>query len=176
MKHLMKQVISAFAIALCAVAGSAYAATGVSFANLSGAEYDTAGVFVKGDALYTATIDDGGGFDRLSSRSSTTDWSSSRRPSNLPSVCRDRFTSRCSTRAQWPAVPRVWAWCSTTSRTARPTTWSIRFFRPATPIPANVELTADRVSPIPEPSEYALMLMGLGVVGWAARRRTQSAA
>jgi PEP-CTERM motif len=28
-----------------------------------------------------------------------------------------------------------------------------------------------RVAPVPEPSTYALMLAGLGVVGWAARRR-----
>ena len=27
------------------------------------------------------------------------------------------------------------------------------------------------VAPIPEPETYALMLAGLGVLGWAARRR-----
>ncbi len=31
-------------------------------------------------------------------------------------------------------------------------------------------------SPVPEPETYALMLAGLGVVGWAARRRKQGAA
>jgi hypothetical protein len=32
------------------------------------------------------------------------------------------------------------------------------------------------VTPIPEPSTYALMLAGLGVVGFAARRRQRAAA
>jgi hypothetical protein len=31
--------------------------------------------------------------------------------------------------------------------------------------------TAFTITPVPEPSEYALMLAGLGLVGWAARRR-----
>jgi len=33
-------------------------------------------------------------------------------------------------------------------------------------------VTADIIrQPIPEPETYALMLMGLGVMGWVARRR-----
>jgi hypothetical protein len=30
------------------------------------------------------------------------------------------------------------------------------------------------VTPVPEPETYALMLAGLGLVGWAARRRTRN--
>jgi hypothetical protein len=31
--------------------------------------------------------------------------------------------------------------------------------------------TADVAAPVPEPETYALMLAGLGVLGWASRRR-----
>ncbi len=36
---------------------------------------------------------------------------------------------------------------------------------------ATVKLTYHYTAPIPEPETYALMLAGLGLVGWAARRR-----
>ena len=38
----------------------------------------------------------------------------------------------------------------------------------------DLSFSATSVSPIPEPETYALMLAGLGVVGFAARRRKQS--
>jgi hypothetical protein len=31
------------------------------------------------------------------------------------------------------------------------------------------------VAPVPEPETYAMLLAGLGLVGWQARRRTQAA-
>lgn len=40
----------------------------------------------------------------------------------------------------------------------------------------DVSYTAVAVSPVPEPETYALMLVGLGVIGYAARRRTRAAA
>jgi hypothetical protein len=52
----------ALALGLCA-AGPLAAATDLSFSNLSGAEYDTAGVYVLGDVSFTADTDDGGGYD-----------------------------------------------------------------------------------------------------------------
>lgn len=53
---------AALALALCA-AGPLGAATDLSFSGLSGAEYDTAGVYVLGDVNFTATTDDGSGYD-----------------------------------------------------------------------------------------------------------------
>lgn len=40
----------------------------------------------------------------------------------------------------------------------------------------NVSVVPGAVNPVPEPETYALMLAGLGVVGWAARRRRSSLA
>jgi len=42
---------------------ASHAATDFAFQNLSGAEYDTAGVYVLGDVYFTGTTDDGSGFD-----------------------------------------------------------------------------------------------------------------
>ena len=36
----------------------------------------------------------------------------------------------------------------------------------------HVHVTAEHVTPVPEPETVAMMLAGLGVVGWASRRRT----
>ena len=52
----------ALALGLCA-AGPLTAATDLSFSGLSGAEYDTAGVYVLGDVNFTTTTDDGSGYD-----------------------------------------------------------------------------------------------------------------
>ena len=35
-------------------------------------------------------------------------------------------------------------------------------------------LTANAVAPVPEPETYAMLLMGLGTVGWIARRRKKA--
>lgn len=64
MRRLLTGVASAAAL-LLSVPTVASAAINVSFSGLSGAEYDTAGVFVLGDINFTATDDDGGGFDEV---------------------------------------------------------------------------------------------------------------
>ena len=48
------------------------------------------------------------------------------------------------------------------------------FGKPASSFSGNVSLTA--LSPVPEPETYAMMLAGLGMVGFAARRRKQNQA
>jgi hypothetical protein len=64
MKLMLTASSVALALGLCA-AGPLAAATDLSFSGLSGAEYDTAGVYVLGDVNFTATTDDGGGYDSV---------------------------------------------------------------------------------------------------------------
>ncbi len=52
-------------VALSVAAVGAQAANTFSFSDLTGAEYDTAGVFVKGKYTFTADTDDGGGLDSV---------------------------------------------------------------------------------------------------------------
>ena len=51
------------AFVMSSVATTAQAATDFAFENLTGAEYDTAGVYVTGDIRFTGTVDDGSGLD-----------------------------------------------------------------------------------------------------------------
>lgn len=60
-----KLIVAALVAAFSLMSVPAWAATNFSFSNLSGAEYDTAGVYVIGDYTYTATTNDGGGFDQV---------------------------------------------------------------------------------------------------------------
>lgn len=60
-----KLMMAALVAALSLMSVPAWAASTFSFSGLSGAEYDTAGVFVLGDYTYTATTNDGGGFDQV---------------------------------------------------------------------------------------------------------------
>ncbi len=62
----MKNAFLAAVVATAAVAGAvapANAATTLSFSDLTGAEYDTAGVFVTGKLTFTGDNDDGLGLD-----------------------------------------------------------------------------------------------------------------
>jgi len=60
-----KLIVAALVAAFSLMSVPAWAASTFSFSGLSGAEYDTAGVFVLGDYTYTATTNDGGGFDQV---------------------------------------------------------------------------------------------------------------
>ncbi|GEM_PF-2412619 len=57
------KTIAAALAATSLLAFPANAAVNFSFENLTGAEYDTAGVFVTGDIVFDGTVDDGFGFD-----------------------------------------------------------------------------------------------------------------
>ncbi|MBL4929899.1 hypothetical protein [Fuscibacter oryzae] len=62
----MKKTLIATVVAAATVAGAAApvtAATTLSFSDLTGAEYDTAGVFVTGKLTFTGDNDDGLGLD-----------------------------------------------------------------------------------------------------------------
>ena len=60
----MKIWTKALAVALLAgAATNAPAATNISLDGLGGAEYDTAGVYIYGDLSFTGVTDDGGGLD-----------------------------------------------------------------------------------------------------------------
>ena len=43
----------------------------------------------------------------------------------------------------------------------------------STSVPGGEIRTFFQLAPVPEPQTYALMLAGLGVLGWAARRKQQ---
>lgn len=63
----MKKLIIASAVSalLLGAAPATWAANSFSFSDLTGAEYDTAGVYVKGKYSFTGDTDDGGGLDEV---------------------------------------------------------------------------------------------------------------
>jgi hypothetical protein len=65
---MIKSRIAAASLAAAAMAMPANAAINFSFANLVGAEYDTAGVYIAGDVVFDGTTDDGGGTDAVTFR------------------------------------------------------------------------------------------------------------
>lgn len=63
----MKKLIIASAVSalLLGAAPATWAANSFSFSDLTGAEYDTAGVYVKGKYSFTGDTNDGGGLDEV---------------------------------------------------------------------------------------------------------------
>ncbi len=169
---MSKKLISALVAALCTVAGASHAASGLSFANLSGAEYDTAGVFVTGDILFTGDTDDGGGFDQV-----TFDlWDDAQVKFNQTYQVAVGSSGSFHFDVYYPGLVGTSAQGVGLYLTDSETDFSIDPFDvPHYADPSECSINCGPVGGVPEPTTYALVLVGLGVVGVAARRKAKSA-
>jgi type 1 fimbria pilin len=165
---MLKKLSVALAVSLCALVGSANAATGLSFANLSGAEYDTAGVFITGDINFTGTVDDGGGFDRVTF--------------NLWDDGALKFTQVYQVALGLLGTFHFDTfYAGLVGTTARGVGLELLdsaggvsidpYDVPHYADPSQCRVDCGPVSTVPEPETYAMMLAGLGIMGAVARRR-----
>jgi hypothetical protein len=168
----LKTIYAAIAAATVTFAAPAFAATGLAFSNLGGAEYDTAGVFFHGDVSYTATTDDGLGFDQVMFRL----WDDGviKYETTFSLAVGNYGTFHVET--SYPglvgtAAPGIGLYLYD-APTEFSETYIDPFYLPHYSDPS--QCRTDCGSPaIPEPETYALMLLGLGAVGVAARRKTK---
>lgn len=163
-------LVSAFSVA------PASAATGLTFSNLSGAEYDTAGVYVIGDYSYTATDDDGGGFDQVKFE--------------LWDDYVVKFTQTSSLLVGSTGTFHFEAWYSGLVGGVAPGVGLYLYdigggtgyasidpyYVPHYRDPTQCQRDCGPVGAVPEPETYAMLMAGLGLIGLMGRRRKQSAA
>ncbi len=169
---MTKKMMSALIAALCTVTGAAQAASGLSFANLSGAEYDTAGVFVTGDILFTGTTDDGAGFDEVLFElwdDQTVKFSQTYQLAvgDSGSFHFDvYYPGLVGTNARG-----VGLYLADTGGDVTIDPYDVPHYSN----PGECRINCGPVPGVPEPTTYALALVGLGVVGAVARRRKHAA-
>jgi PEP-CTERM motif len=175
MQRVFKATSLALATALCAMASSAQAASGFAFLNLSGAEYDTAGVFVLGDIKFTGTVDDGGGLDKVH----FTLWDDGVHKFDADYSVAVGTTGTFHFEVYYPGLVGTAAQGVGLYLYDSPSTAIATFIDPYNvphyKDPSQCQKDCGPVPGVPEPSEYAMMLMGLGVVGYLARRRKSRA-
>lgn len=170
-----RAALGAACAAACLLGAPAQAGTDFSFVDVSGVEYDTAGVRVTGTLVYEATTDDDGhGMDvvelQLQDDEAVKDVRTFEAAVGTRAVLPFEmwFSGRVGT--AFPGVGMGVIDLPDISRYALALrTLTVRHEAdPCTsdcgPVPA-----------VPEPSEYALMLVGLATVGIAARRRARPA-
>lgn len=154
--------------AAAAAASSVLAATGAAFSNLGGAEYDTAGVWFHGDVTYTANMDDGGGFDLLKFQL----WDDGTIKYEKTFSLGLGLTSTFHVETSYPGLIGTSAPGLGLVLEDVPTgSWPVvidPFFLPHYKDPS--ECTFDCTPPVPEPSSYAMMLLGLGALVAGAKR------
>ncbi|MES2090657.1 MAG: PEP-CTERM sorting domain-containing protein [Pseudomonadota bacterium] len=169
---MSKKLISALAVALCAVAGASHAATGLSFANLTGAEYDTAGVFVTGDILFTGSVDDGAGFDQV-----TFDlWDDGNVKFNQTYQLAVGTSGSFHFDVYYPGLVGTSAQGVGLYLTDSVDNVTIDPYDvPHYADPSECHVSCGPVGGVPEPTTYALALVGLGIVGAVTRRKAKAA-
>jgi hypothetical protein len=171
MKHL-RQLVIGLAALLCA-ASPAWAASSASFSNLGGAEYDTAGVFFHGDITYTANTDDGGGVDLLQFQL----WDDFVVKYETTFALAVGSTGTFHVETSYSGlvgtkVPGVGLYLNDMPSGAMK---AVRdpYFLSHYADPSECRIDCGPVPGVPEPSTYAMMLLGLGAVA-AGVRRTRS--
>lgn len=173
---MKKIAMKSMVIALSAFAAPAMAATGFSFSGLSGAEYDTAGVYVKGDYTFTATNDDGGGFDQVRFDL----WDDYVVKFTQTSSLLVGQTGTFHFEAYYPGLVGTSArgvglYLNDIPGSAY--AFSIDPYDvPHYADPSHCTHDCGPVGAIPEPETYAMLMAGLGLLGAVARRRKQQAA
>jgi hypothetical protein len=166
MRKLFKASLAALMIA---GATSAQAGSGISLDNLVGAEYDTAGVFLSGDLTYTGTVDNGGGLDFLDLL--------------IYDDSALRFSQSFSLAIGATDTFHFEAFYAGLVGTAAPGIgivvedefqWAILldpFHLPHYADPSQCQENCGPTGVVPEPSTWAMMLLGFGAVGYGMRRR-----
>lgn len=167
----LRRFSNVLAAALLAFAAPAFAAIGVSFSNLGGAEYDTAGVFFHGDVTYTANADDGGGMDLLMFQL----WDDSvvKYETTFSLAVGSTGTFHVSTSYPGlvgtvaPGIGLVLYDFPSGSISARIDPYNLKHYAD----PSQCRVDCGPVPGVPEPSTYAMMLLGLGAVALGLRRK-----
>lgn len=166
----MRGILSKALLALCAsgMASTAQAAININFDTLTGAEYDTAGVFVTGDLSFTGSVDDGGGLDSV-----------------LLEIWDDgalKFTDTFELAVGSSGSFHFEAFYAGLVGTAAPgigvyvsdggnTVISLDpFFLPHYADPGQCRENCGPTGAVPEPATWAMMLMGFGATGFALRK------
>lgn len=174
---MRKFVKSALIIALsAALASPTIAATNFSFSNLSGAEYDTAGVYVLGDYTFTGTDDDVGGYDQVQFEL----WDDSVLKFSQISSLLVNTTGTFHFSTWYPGLVGTSAQGVGLYFTDLPggsvSTFIDPYDVPHYSDPSQCTHDCGPIGAIPEPETYAMMLAGLGLLGVVARRRKQKEA
>jgi len=169
----LRKIAAAAAAAALTLAAPAFAATGFAFSGLGGAEYDTAGVFFHGDITYPATIDDGLGMDSVMFRL----WDDGivKYETTFSLAVGDTGTFHVET--SYPglvgtAAPGIGLYLYDVP-SEFVASYIDPYYLPHYSDPGQCHVDCGGTPPVPEPETYALMLLGLGVVGFAARRKAQ---
>ncbi len=176
MKATIRQIASSLLFAASAVSLPALAATDISFSGLGGAEYDTAGVYFFGDVNYTATFNDGGGFDLVKFEL----WDDG----GVGPKFDQTFSLLVGTSgsfhvtASYPGLvgtknPGIGLYLYDLPDTTEPATYVDPFYLQHYSDPSQCRVDCGPVPGIPEPSTYAMMLLGLGAVVVGARRKSR---
>jgi len=172
-KHTL--MVGAVAAAASLMAMPAMAATGFSFSGLSGAEYDTAGVYVLGDYTYTATDDDGGGFDLVNFKL----WDDGIVKFEQTSSLLVGLTGSFHFDTYYPGL------VGTSAQGVGLYLYDVPgglaeyidpYDVPHYADPSGCTQDCGPVGTIPEPETYAMLLAGLGLLGFVARRRQRKLA
>lgn len=150
----------------------AMAATGFSFSGLSGAEYDTAGVYVKGDYTFTATTDDGSGFDQVEFKL----WDDGVVKFSQISSLALGTTGTFHFDTWYPGLVGTSArgvglYLYDTVGSWSAATYIDPYDVPHYADPSQCTTDCGPVGAVPEPETYAMLLAGLGLLGMAKRRR-----
>jgi hypothetical protein len=180
----IRRISSALAAAALAASGSAFAARDFSFSDLSGAEYDTAGVFVYGDVNFSATVDDGGGMDQVLFRLYDDGVIEYEETFSLPVGESGSFefaTSYPGLVGTEAAGIGLYLYDIPGSKSYFIDPYYVPHY--ADPSGCSLDCGAGPLGPvatalvpgIPEPSTWAMMLLGLALIGLGIRRRTQHA-
>ncbi|HZV58290.1 MAG TPA: PEPxxWA-CTERM sorting domain-containing protein [Sphingobium sp.] len=170
----IKTVAAALAVTGALVTFPANAAVNFSFENLTGAEYDTAGVYVTGDIVFDGTVDDGAGFDDvLFQLWDDSDLKFEQTYSGLLGV-----TNTFHFEAWYPGLvgtsaPGVGLYLYDDGVEVL----SIDpFFPPHYADPSECQENCGPVGEVPEPSTWLMLVAGFGLLGGALRaRRAQTA-
>lgn len=165
----MKRLFSGplMAVLIASAASSAQAATNISLDNLTGAEYDTAGVFLTGDITFTGSTDDGAGLDDLYLQIYDDFALKFDQTFSLAVGASDTFHFEAFyTGLVGTAIPGIGVYLTDGGSDVVALD---PYLLPHYADPSQCERDCGPVGGVPEPSSWAMMLLGFGAIGGSLR-------